>query len=118
MLDRLITKGPVPSIIRTGSAPKEGVWRKDRLRLAGYVMLAEEKYGIRIDQGLVEYPRSSVIRLVQIHSVDRSRVLRLRDRIAQIKEGRLPDRPNEPSCDGCEVRDKCETRVSLASKFF
>jgi len=42
MLDRLITKGPVPSIIRTGSAPKEGVWRKDRLRLAGHVMLAEE----------------------------------------------------------------------------
>jgi len=62
-LDRLVTKEPTPSIIRTGSAPKEGIWRKDRLRLAGYVMLAEEKYDIRINQGLVEYPRSGVIPL-------------------------------------------------------
>jgi CRISPR-associated exonuclease Cas4 len=117
-LDRLVTKEPTPSIIRTGSAPQDGVWKKDRLQLAGYAMLVEERCGIRIKQGLIEYPRSGTIRLIQIHSVDRSRILRLRDRIAQIKEGRLPDKPNEPSCDGCEVRDKCETRVSLASKFF
>jgi CRISPR-associated exonuclease Cas4 len=117
-LDRLITNDSIPSIIRTGSAPEDGVWKKDRLQLAGYAMLAEEKYGIRVKHGLIEYPRSGKIRPVQIHSVDRSRVLRLRDRIALIKDGRLPDRPKEASCDGCEVRDRCETRVSLASKFF
>lgn len=117
-LDRLVTKGSIPSIIRTGSAPQDGVWKKDRLQLAGYAMLAEEKYCIRIKQGLIEYPRSGIVRLVQIHSVDRSRVLRLRDRIAQIKEGKLPDQPKDARCDGCDVRDRCETRVSLASKFF
>jgi CRISPR-associated exonuclease Cas4 len=117
-LDRLITNGHIPSIIRTGLAPHDGVWKKDRLQIAGYAMLVEEKYGTRISQGLVEYSRSGLIRSVQIHSVDRSRVLRLRDRIQQIKEGRLPDRPEDAKCDGCEVRDRCETRVSLASKFF
>jgi CRISPR-associated exonuclease Cas4 len=117
-LDRLVTNGPAPSIIRTGAAPHDGVWKKDRLQLAGYSMLAEEKYGVRIKQGLVEYPRLGTVRLVQIHSVDRSRVLRLRDRIAQIKDGRLPDQPKEAACNSCEVRDRCETRVSLASKFF
>jgi CRISPR-associated exonuclease Cas4 len=117
-LDRLIANGHIPSIIRTGFAPRDGVWKKDRLQMAGYAMLVEEKYGIRINEGVVEYPRSSLIRPVQIHSVDRSRVLRLRDRIQQIKEGRLPDRPEDAKCNGCEVRDRCETRVSLASKFF
>jgi len=117
-LDRLVTDGHVPSIIKTGSAPDDGVWKKDRLQLAGYAMLAEEQYGGRIEHCQVEYPRSGVIRAVQIHSVDRGRFLRIRNRVQQIKEGRLPDRPEDARCDNCEVRDKCETRMSLASKFF
>jgi CRISPR-associated exonuclease Cas4 len=117
-LDRLVTEGHVPSIVRSGSAPDDGVWKRDRLLLAGYAMLAEEEYGIRIQRGQVEYPRSGVIRTVQIHSVDRGRLLRIRDRIQQIKEGRLPDRPEDARCDGCLARDKCETNCSLASKFF
>lgn len=117
-LDRLVTNGRVPSVIRTGLAPEDGVWKKDRLQLAGYAMLAEEQFGCRIECGLVEYPRSGVIRTVQIHSVDRSRLLRMRERIQQIKDGRLPDRPKDSRCDDCKVRDRCETRMSLASKFF
>jgi CRISPR-associated exonuclease Cas4 len=117
-LDRLVIKGHVPSIIKTGSAPDDGVWKKDRLQLAGYAMLTEEQYGGRIDLCQVEYPRSGIIRAVQIHSVDRGRFLRIRNRVQQIKEGRLPDRPDDARCDNCEVRDKCETRMSLASKFF
>jgi CRISPR-associated exonuclease Cas4 len=117
-LDRLIKNGYVPSIIRTGMAPAEGIWKSDRLKLAGICMLIEEKYCTRIDRGLVEYPRSGIVREAQIHSIDRSRVLRLRDRIRQIKEGRLPERPKEARCDDCDLRDSCETRVSLASKFF
>jgi CRISPR/Cas system-associated exonuclease Cas4 (RecB family) len=81
-------------------------------------MLTEEQYGGRIDRCQVEYPRSGVIRTVQIHSVDRGRFLRIRNRVQQIKEGRLPERPEEARCIYCEVRDKCETRMSLASKFF
>ena len=33
--DRLVTNGHVPSIIKTGFAPDDGVWKKDRLQLAG-----------------------------------------------------------------------------------
>ena len=117
-LDRLVTDGHVPSIIKTGFAPDDGVWKKDRLQLAGYAMLTEEQYGGRIEQGLVEYPRSGIIRTVQIHSVDRGRFLRIRNRVQQIKEGRLPERSEEARFIDCELKDKCETRMSLASKFF
>ena len=53
-LDRLVTDGHVPSIIKTGFAPDDGVWKKDRLQLAGYAMLTEERYGGRIELGQVE----------------------------------------------------------------
>ncbi len=117
-LDRLVTKGRIPSIIRAGSAPEDGIWKRDRLMLAGYALLLAEKYGERVNKGFVEYPRSASVREVEIHSVDRSRVLRIRDRIRQIKDGQLPDRPEDARCETCEVKERCETRHSLASKFF
>jgi len=116
-LDRL-APGSIPSLIRTGKAPQEGVWKKDRLMLAGYALLLGEKQRTHINQGLVEYPRSGLVRAVQIHSVDRARVLRLRDRIRQIKEGLLPDRPEDAPCQDCWAAEICETRHSLLSKFF
>ncbi len=117
-LDRLVTKGRIPSIIRAGSAPEDGVWKRDRLILAGYALLLGEKFGEKVGKGFVEYPRSASVREVEIHGVDKSRVLRIRDRIRQIKDGQLPDRPEDARCEMCEVKERCETRYSLASKFF
>ena len=116
-LDRL-APGFTPSLIRTGQAPEDGVWKKDRLMLAGYGMLLGEKHNVRINQGLVEYPRSGLVRQVQIHSVDKARVLRIRDRVRQIKDGRLPDRPENARCDGCTELERCEMKQTLASRFF
>ncbi|MCX6676978.1 MAG: Dna2/Cas4 domain-containing protein [Methanothrix sp.] len=116
-LDRL-APGGTPSLIRTGKAPQDGIWKRDRLMLAGYALLLGEKQRTHINQGLVEYPRQALVRAAEIHSVDRARVLRIRDRIRQIKEGRLPDRPEDALCPACEAREICETRHSLASKFF
>ncbi len=86
--------------------------------LAGYALLLGEKQRTHINQGLVEYPRQGLVRAVEIYSVDRARVLRIRDRIKQIKEGQLPDRPEDAPCPDCEAREICETRHSLASRFF
>ena len=116
-LDRL-APGGTPSLIRTGKAPEDGIWKRDRLMLAGYALLLGEKNRTHINQGLVEYPRQALVRAAQIHSVDRARVLRIRDRIRQIKEGQLPDRPENAPCPDCEAREICETRHSLASRFF
>ena len=116
-LDRL-APGSTPSIIRTGKAPEDGIWKRDRLMLAGYALLLGEKNKTHINQGQVEYPALGLVRSVQIRSVDRARVLRIRDRIRQIKEGRLPDRPEDAPCQDCWTAEICETRHSLASRFF
>jgi len=116
-LDRLIRED-LPSIIRTGAAPTEGAWKRDRLQLAGYALILGEKRGRKIDSGLVEYPRSGAVREVEIRGVDRARALRIRDRIRKIKEGALPDKPAEANCELCPALERCSTRSSLASKFF
>jgi len=116
-LDRLASDG-IPSIIRTGNAPTDGVWKRDRLTLAGYALLLAEMKGKHIDRGFVEYPRQGIVRPVEIHSIDRARVLRIRDRIRTIKEGQLPDRPENTPCETCRAKETCQTRHSLASKFF
>jgi CRISPR-associated exonuclease Cas4 len=116
-LDRIVP-GPQPSLIRTGKAPQDGVWKRDRMMLAGYALLLGEKNGTKINRGLIEYPLSGAMREVQIYEVDKARVLRIRDRIRQIKNGRLPDRPTDAPCDKCEMVDSCETNRQLASKFF
>jgi len=118
-LDRLITRDPPePSIIRMGTPPENGIWKDDRIRLAGYALLLEDAYDQRVDRGFVEYPRAGEIRSAKIRSTDRRRILKIRDRIRQIKEGRLPDRPKNAPCDRCPLAEKCDSRRSLASKFF
>ena len=117
-LDRL-APGVTPSLIRSGRAPESGVWKRDRIAIAGYALLLGDMHKIKIDHGLVEYPNSCLIREVMIHSVDRARVLRIRDRIKQIKEGRLPERPNDAPCQRCLALEICETKQqTLASRFF
>ncbi len=126
-LDRIVARGakdgrkgqvPIPSMIKTDSPPETGVWRSDRLRLTGYAMLLEESQDRRVDLGLVEYLRAGEVREVDIRTSDRRRVLRIRDRVRRIQGGKLPDRPREAPCKRCPVLESCETRLTLASKFF
>lgn len=126
-LDRIVSRagdgGPggrilIPSMIKTDNPPETGIWRSDRLRLTGYAMLLEDDLDRRVDLGIVEYPRAGEVREVEIRSSDRRRVLRIRDRVRIIQGGKLPDRPREAPCERCPVLDACETRQTLASKFF
>lgn len=116
-LDRMVSKA-VPSLIRTGKAPQEGIWKRDRIMLSGYALLLGEREKRHIEIGMVEYARAGLVRTVEIHGIDRARVLRIRDRVRLIKQGRLPDRPENAPCQGCRAAETCQTRHSLASKFF
>lgn len=116
-LDRL-APGNTPSLIRAGKPPENGIWKRDRLILAGYSLLLGERENAKVKWGQVEYPCSGVVRRVPIHSTDKARVLRLRDRIRLIKGGQLPDRPEGPPCQSCRAQQLCEMRHSLASRFF
>ena len=118
--DKLIeTDGTfIPSIIKTGDMPENGVWRTDRLQLAAYAILVEEKYNSVVEYGFVEYARLGKAREVTIKRHERRKVPQIRDRIKKIQDGFMPERPEDAPCERCGFTGICEVKSTLASKFF
>ncbi len=118
--DRLLMLdgGPTSSIIRTGKAPLNGVWKDDRLRLTALSILLEDKHDCTVGVGVVEYARYGIVREVPIRRADRRKVLTLAGRVRKIRDGRLPDRPDDAPCDYCGHVEHCQVTQTLASRFF
>ncbi|MCG7850187.1 MAG: Dna2/Cas4 domain-containing protein [ANME-2 cluster archaeon] len=114
MLDGCLT----PSVIRTGKAPLSGVWKNDRLRLTALSILLEDKHDSTVMKGVVEYARYGIVREVPIRRADRRKVLTLAGRVKKIRDGRLPDRPDDAPCDYCGYVEHCQVTQTLASRFF
>lgn len=113
-----IKDGIIPSIIKTGNMPENGVWKSDRLQLTAYAILIEEVSGITVSQGFVEYARFGMVREVKLKRQERRKVLQLRDKIKKIKQGFMPGKPQEPPCEYCGFIDMCDVKSTLASRFF
>jgi CRISPR-associated exonuclease Cas4 len=118
--DRLVKTNDcfVPSIIKTGSMPQNGVWRGDRLQLTAYAVLVEEKYNSVIERGFVEYARWGKVREVLIKRHERRKVLQIRDKIKKIQEGFMPEKPKDAPCEYCGFTELCDVKSTLASRFF
>lgn len=118
--DRLIKMGDcfIPSIIKTGKMPDNGVWQGDRLQLTAYSILVEEKYNSIIEKGFVEYARWGIVRPVVIKRHERRKVLQIRERIKKIQDGFMPERPDDAPCQYCGFAGICDVKSTLASKFF
>lgn len=114
MLDGCLT----PSIIRTGKAPLGGVWKYDRIRLTALSILLEDNHDSAVMKGIAEYARYGIIREVPIRRADRRKVLALAGRVRKIRDGRLPERPDDAPCDYCGHIEHCQVTQTLASRFF
>jgi len=118
--DRLVKMNGnlVPSIIKTGNMPENGVWQSDRLQLTAYSILVEEKYNSIVEKGFVEYARWGIVRPVVIKRHERRKVLQVRDKIKKIKDGFMPERPEDAPCEYCGFKEVCDVKSTLASRFF
>ncbi len=118
--DKFITIGDelVPSIIKAGSMPENGVWRSDRVQLTAYAILVEAIYNRVVTRGFVEYARWGTVREVTIKRHERRSVLQLRDRIRKIKNGFMPEKPQDAPCGRCGFNEICDVKSTLASRFF
>jgi CRISPR-associated exonuclease Cas4 len=108
----------IPSIIKTGNIPENGVWRSDRLQLTAYAMLVEEIYNTTVEHGFVEYARWGKVRKVLIKRYERRNVLQIRNKIKKIHQGFMPERPKNAPCIHCGFKEICEVKSTLASRFF
>lgn len=66
----------VPSIIKPGSCPLQGVWASDRMHAASLALLLEAESGKEVSFAFVEYVSFGLLRKVVIRSSDRREVLK------------------------------------------
>ncbi|RSD33216.1 MAG: CRISPR-associated protein Cas4 [Methanohalophilus sp.] len=112
-------KQKMPMLIKTGNVPMQGVWKNDRIPLAAYSMLAEERYDQPVNSAVLFYASQGQARPVRIRPTERREVLNILKRIEKIKNGKMPQAKRGKLCGYCPYEQMCESQGnSLASKFF
>ena len=108
----------VPSILKPGNCPDQGVWASDHIHAAALVLLLEAEDGKEVPFAFVEYVSFGLLRKVIIRSSDRREVIQICRRVEKIKAGLMPEREEEKFCKECNFVEQCTSEPSLMSKFF
>jgi len=108
----------VPSILKPGNCPDQGVWASDRIHAAALVLLLEAENEKEVPFAFVEYVSFGLLRKVIVRSSDRREVLQICRRVEKIKAGLMPERKEEKFCKECNFTEQCTSSPSLMSKFF
>ncbi|MCC4769009.1 Dna2/Cas4 domain-containing protein [Methanosarcina sp. DH2] len=108
----------VPSIIKPGNCPVQGVWASDRMHVTSLALLLEAEFGGEVPFAFVEYVSFGLLRKVVIRSSDRREVLKICRRVEKIKAGFMPEKTEEKFCTECTFSENCVSNPSLMSKFF
>lgn len=108
----------VPSILKPGSCPEQGVWASDRIHAAALVLLLEAENGKEVPFAFVEYVSFGLLRRVVVRSSDRREVLKICREVEKIKAGLMPERKEDKLCKECNFSEHCISDPSLMSKFF
>ena len=104
-------------LILSYKAPEEGVWYRDRIKLASFCVLLEKTF--RCNEGFVYYC-SGELKEVEISRKDKYTVLKAVERVNKLKKGFVPEKPEdrESRCKNCRYRNVCEEKSeTFASKF-
>ena len=102
-------------VVRSSSAPAEGIYATDRIRVAAYALCLEELYHMPVREGLVIYVPDGVVRTCRVSPRDRRAVFVGRDAATAVIRGEIPKRPLNPPCTNCPVSDRC--RQGASSRF-
>ncbi|MDY7082645.1 MAG: Dna2/Cas4 domain-containing protein, partial [Halobacteria archaeon] len=118
-LDKIVEThdGYVPSIVKTGEPPRNGVWSSERLEATAVWRIIDAHYPSP-SRVFVEYPRTGEIRVAEIDRRDRRRLEKLLESLEEARKGHPPSRTSNPSkCDACEFQEECGVKTtSLLSR--
>lgn len=99
----------VPYELKTGKAPREGMWPGHRVQIGAYALMLEEKFKIPIREGFVHYLDSKQKRHLVINSFLKEEIVNLVKEVQQLIENRrLPDYcQNKNKCKSCGLNSVC-----------
>ncbi|MBI2651757.1 CRISPR-associated protein Cas4 [Candidatus Woesearchaeota archaeon] len=111
----------IPIELKTGKAPKEGIWHSHRIQLAAYALLLEEKFQKPINKAMVYYLDAREIRQITINPFMKDEIMDLINKVKELlKSHYVPAYcENRNKCAGCSLKETCysdETITVLLSE--
>jgi CRISPR-associated exonuclease Cas4 len=114
ILDEVVLfRGDKCPLVLSSKAPNDGVWFRDKIKVAAFCMLLESGR-----KGFVYHCFDGSLREVEITSKERYYVLKLIERVLRLQRGFIPETGDEKKCSRCAYKDVCKNEPStFASRF-
>lgn len=105
----------IPIELKTGSAPREGVWPGHQLQLGAYLLMLSEKTGKDIDKGYIRYLDLSENRPIVMNPFLKMKIEELVKKVKDcLSASELPDFcGSENKCRSCGLRNICYDKAEL-----
>ncbi|MCK4669702.1 MAG: CRISPR-associated protein Cas4 [Nanoarchaeota archaeon] len=99
----------IPVELKTGRAPKDGVWEGHLIQIGAYMMLLEEQFGKAVTEGIVEYLNEKVKRGVKMNPFLKEDIFKLREKVKELMNSdKLPPiTENKNKCKICGLYEEC-----------
>jgi CRISPR-associated exonuclease Cas4 len=106
-----------PVELKSGPAPRQGVWREQRIQVAAYALLLEQRFKAAVPAGAIRYLESGEDRIVPVNPFLRSEVLELLETVRRLLASpALPPLLDNPKkCAACGLREQCYRMAGHAS---
>ncbi|MBD3361340.1 CRISPR-associated protein Cas4 [Candidatus Woesearchaeota archaeon] len=104
----------IPIEIKSGNPPREGAWENHKVQLAAYALLLEDKFGIKVSEGVIHYVDANQKIDVSINPFLREQVKELIKNVKLLFKSRKipPIAENKNKCAVCGLRKKCHSLVT------
>lgn len=100
---------PVPTTVRGGTPPRDGVWAADGVRATALGAALAWERDRPVERAVVEYPRAGAVRVVALTGRRRA-VYRRALRAVRTLEDPPPRTDDDAKCRSCEYRERCGVR--------
>ncbi|MDY6775783.1 MAG: Dna2/Cas4 domain-containing protein [Halobacteria archaeon] len=106
-----------PSVVKTGTPPRNGVWEPQRVEATAAARLVESEFGQDVGTAYVEYPRHGVVRETTVSRRYERRLDSVLDSLREAVDGEAPSKTsNTNRCEPCDYSSKCSRKTSLLSR--
>ena len=99
----------IPVELKTGKSPKEGLWPGQKAQVASYLLMMNEIYGNKIDEGVLFYIDENIRRSIFINPMLKDEIKDLISKVMDVlTSSKLPPFcPNNKKCEKCSLRNFC-----------
>jgi CRISPR-associated protein Cas4 len=101
--------GILPVELKSGQAPRQGVWREQRIQVAAYALLLEQRFRTAVPAAALRYLEGGEERRVPVNPFLKDEVLRLLETVGKTLASPAvpPQLENLRKCAACGLRDPC-----------